>query len=645
MHSVLCRFRKLGYGFAAETKAFPVGLPGALCSIVDFFRNTVHASRQELSGSESGCRKERMVRHPSSRDFQSFRIAQAGQLKAGLFTSCVFVEFIILNSAVMLYFQDLHLEALVWLSSASLMVVVTFVYNTFAARSGITEDNVRSFLAGHIAVTCATGLVWSANAIFLFDPSSEFRVFIGTLITFSITLGGMLPGAVFRPAFVALAVCTLLPFGTYILATAGWPYKAVGIGSFVYFAFGMLTSARSESNSREALSAETTKKLMAEVVSQKETIQKVHEEKTRFLAATSHDLSQPLHAQGYFLQMLRDKLTDPEALDLLTRIENSWRGQVELLRGLVEINRLDSGSVVPDRRIMRIKPEFEALVAEFDALTTAKSISLTADIDDVQAITDPVLLTRIVRNLLSNAIKYTPSGGAVSLIVRHRDGLARIEVADNGPGIPEDKREAVFEEYVQLQGRGVSEASGFGLGLSIVKRLSRLLEIDLQLESETGKGSLFRLTLSARPASAAPETQSDPVLGRFQDAPLVVLVDDQPSVLAAMGGLLTQWGCQVVSATNPADALNLLGEMSANPKLLIVDKRLGDGENGVALIQTLRDEVNEDTPALLMSGDLAGEENLALPPDVLFLKKPVEPARLQRVLHQVLAANTDQVSV
>ncbi|MHA7772356.1 hybrid sensor histidine kinase/response regulator [Roseibium sp. M-1] len=577
-----------------------------------------------------------MLKRSDTPDQLSFLIAQARQLKAGVLTSCLFVEIIIANSAVMLFFQDLKTEAAIWFGSASFMVLVTFAYNSQAAKSGIKSANVQAFLKGHIAVTCVTGLLWSANAIYLFDPASDFRVFISTLIVFSITLGGMLPGAVYRPAFVALAICCLLPFGTYVLATADWPYRAIGIGSFVYFAFGMVTSARSEENSREASSAETTKALMAEVVTQKDTIQKIHEEKTRFLAATSHDLSQPLHAQGYFLHLLRDKLQDPEALKLLERIENSWRGQVELLRGLVEINRLDSGSVVPDLTVFRCKPELEALAAEFDALTTAKSISLTTDIQNIQAITDPVLLTRIVRNLLSNAIKYTPAGGAVSLMVRHDTGIATIEVADNGPGIPKVKQEAIFEEYVQLQNRSPDTASGFGLGLSIVRRLAQLLDVGVSVHSEPGKGSVFRLTFKASPVTDTVLQKPAEVLEKFAHAPLVVLVDDQAAVLSGMGGLLTLWGCQVISATSSKEALHLLGETSANPSLLIVDKRLGDGESGLALIQALRDEVNDDTPALLMSGDLGGEENLALPAGVTFLKKPIEPARLRRILERTV---------
>lgn len=577
-----------------------------------------------------------MLKRSETPDQLSFLIAQAQQLKAGVITSCLFVEIIIANSAVMLFFQNLKFEAAVWFGTASFLVLVTYVYNTQAAKSGIRADNVRTFLQGHIAVTCLTGLTWSVNAIYLFDPASDFRVFIGTLIVFSITLGGMLPGAVYRPAFVALAICCLLPFGTYVLATADWPYRAVGIGSFVYFAFGMITSARSESNSREASSAETTKALMAEVVSQKDTIQKIHEEKTRFLAATSHDLSQPLHAQGYFLHLLRDKLTDPDALDLLVRIENSWRGQVELLRGLVEINRLDSGSVIPDLKVFVLKPDFEALAAEFDALTTAKSISLTTDIDNVQAITDPVLLTRIVRNLLSNAIKYTQTGGAVSLIVRHAGGIATIEVADNGPGIPADKQDAIFDEYVQLQDRGSETASGFGLGLSIVRRLAQLLDVGVSLVSEPGKGSTFRLSLKAAPATIPASPASSAGSEKFEGAPLVVLVDDQAAVLSGMGGLLTLWGCQVISATGSREAIRLLSETATDPCLFIVDKRLGEGESGVDLILALRDEVNEETPALLMSGDLGGEENLTLPAGVIFLKKPVEPARLRQVLEKTL---------
>ncbi|WP_417683879.1 ATP-binding protein [Roseibium sp.] len=575
------------------------------------------------------------MRHNGS-DHRLFRVAQARQLKSGSVMSCLFVEIIVANIAVMMFFQDLATEAAVWFASASAMVMVTYLYNSQAARSGITEANAERFLRGHVAVTCVTGFLWCAHATYLFDPVSDFRVFISTLIVFSITLGGMLPGAVYRPAFIALAICSLLPFGAFVLATSDWPYRAVGVGTFVYFAFGLITSARSENNSREAASATTTKALMTEIVAEKDTIQKIHEEKTRFLAATSHDLSQPLHAQGYFLHLLRDKLTDPEALELLGRIENSWRGQVEMLQGLVEINRLDSGSVVPEFKNLRLKPAFEAVAAEFDALTTAKSISLRTDLDDVEVVTDPVLLMRVVRNLLSNAIKYTQAGGDVSLTVRLSGSQARIEVADNGPGIPVEKQQTVFEEYVQLQDRGIENASGFGLGLSIVRRLSELLGFEVSLVSERGRGSSFAFSLQATRVSGhnPPDLPDAPAV--LSGAPLIVLVDDQPSVLLGMGNLLTSWGCQVISATNPAEALTLLGENLSDPALLVVDKRLGGGESGLALIQALREEVNDDTPALLMSGDLGGEEDMRLPPGVMFLRKPVEPTRLRKILETTL---------
>lgn len=567
-------------------------------------------------------------------DFVEFRQEQARLLKAHVVSSCLFVLFIAWNAAAMLALAGYPGDAFLWAIISAVMILLTFAYARLAAPAGITAANVFFYLRGHIIVTCLTGAVWSGFAIYLFDPASEFRIFISVLLVLSITLGGMLPSSAYRPGYVGLAVCTLVPFGLYVLAMAPWPMRLLGLGTLVYFAFGMITSARAEFNTREAISGRRTQDLMAQVVEQNETIQKVHEEKTRFLAATSHDLSQPLHAQGYFIQVLREKLSEPSALDLLNKIENSWRSQIELIEGLVEINRLDSGSVVPQAKTVLLQDELPPLLGEFAPMVSQKGIHLNSDIADMAVITDPVLFMRIVRNLVSNAVKYTHDGGRVDLLVRQDGPSARIEINDNGPGMEPEDHARVFDEYVRLE-NDLTSAGGLGLGLSIVRRLSRLLELELSFSSQPGQGTSFTIILPGEPASRQARKATDRPPLVLASSPLVVLVDDDKSIRAAMSELLSLWGCQVLAAGSVAEIMTVLDQTEQTPKLLIVDWQLGCDADGLELIGKLREEVNEETPAILMSAATFPADIINKYDTVRFLAKPVEPQFIRKILNEI----------
>tara|TARA_R110000850_G_scaffold100377_13_gene207906 strand:- start:383 stop:2116 length:1734 start_codon:yes stop_codon:yes gene_type:complete len=567
-------------------------------------------------------------------DFIEFRQEQARLLKGHAVSSCMFVLFIAWNAAAMLALAGYPGDALLWAIASAIMILLTYSYARLAAPAGITAANVFSYLRGHIIVTCLTGAVWSGFAIYLFDPASEFRIFISVLLVLSITLGGMLPSSAYRPGYVGLAVCTLVPFGLYVLAMAPWPMRLLGLGTLVYFAFGMFTSARAEFNTREAISGRRTQDLMAQVVEQNETIQKVHEEKTRFLAATSHDLSQPLHAQGYFIQVLREKLSEPSALEFLAKIENSWRSQIELIEGLVEINRLDSGSVVPQAKAVLLQDELPALLDEFTPIASQKGIHFNSDVADIAVITDPVLFMRIVRNLVSNAIKYTHKGGRVDLVVRQDCSNARIEINDNGPGMEQEDHARVFDEYVRLE-RDLTTASGLGLGLSIVRRLSRLLELELSFSSRPGHGTSFNLVLPGEPAIRKALKANEQPQQALRGSPLVVLVDDDKSIRAAMTELLSLWGCQVLASGSAEEIMTILGQTDQSPTLLIVDWKLGYDADGLNLIESLRQEVNEETPAILMSATVFPSEMIDEHDTIRFLSKPVEPQVIRQILHSV----------
>jgi signal transduction histidine kinase/CheY-like chemotaxis protein len=567
------------------------------------------------------------------------RIAQAERLKERIVGASIFVESVILYIAAMLMLGDYVLNAVIWLTLSTIMVAITYIYAKFRARGGITRENVDNYLFGHVILSSFTGFVWGGLAIYFVDWDSAFSLFIASSIVCTIVLAGMMPGATYRPGFIGLATCMLIPFGIYILIYAQGPFQLAGFGVILLYVFGMISSMQAQRNSNDGIAARQFQELNSKIRTQNDIIRQANAEKTRFLAATSHDFSQPLHAQGYFIQALSKKVKGAEQVDLLKKIEASWKHQKRLLQGLVEINQLDSGTIVPKLKPVNVKATLKSMLDDFEVVADDSGIRFTSDLCEASVQTDPLLLTRIVQNLLSNSFRYTPSGGEVQLVSKTNDEIVEIRVVDNGPGIPDDQQSRIFDEYVQLENTASEgQRSGLGLGLSIVKRLSELLNIDLNLESELGRGTIFSLVLPVY-TGPMPETVINNGNDQIQEQKLIVLVDDEEIILQSMSTMISGWGYDLLVASDPDDALNQLAEIEANPDLLIIDKRLGHGRNGIDLIGALREETNSDIPAILMSGDLTTKVSDIPLARVRFMGKPIEPDDL----HDVMTEMTEQI--
>jgi signal transduction histidine kinase/ActR/RegA family two-component response regulator len=572
------------------------------------------------------------------------RIEQARQLKDRIVQSCMFVEMVILYIFIMLFLGGYQTDAYVWFFSASLMVAATFIYSKLMARSGITKENVNRYLIGHVVLSSLTGAIWGVLAMYFVDWDSAFSLFVASTIVCMVVLGGMMPGAAYRPGFIGLATFMLIPFAIYVVLFAQGSFRLAGFGILILYVFGMVSNLQAQRNSHDGMYARQLSDLNSKIRQQNEVIRKVNEEKTRFLAATSHDFSQPLHAQGYFIQSLGAMLKDEAQMALLEKIETSWRHQKRLLQGLVEINRLDSGTIIPKKRSIDLKSRMQDLVDEFEESAANKSIEFKTDISAVNVNTDPLLLSRIVQNLISNAIRYTPEGGLVSLVVSviisDDQEFAEIKVSDNGAGIPKDQHNRIFEEYVQIHETSPDQEIGMGLGLSIVKRLSELLDLDLSLESARDKGTRFTLTIPTDKNTIPEETKTIKSQGNeaSKAAPLIILVDDEKAIRQSMSVLLSDWGYQLITAEGPSEAIELLSGTDVTPALLIIDKRLANGQSGIDLIRDLREEVNQETPAILMSGDLKTKLEDIGEPINHFLSKPIEPDHIRRVIAETLTA-------
>ncbi|WP_404325939.1 hybrid sensor histidine kinase/response regulator [Cobetia sp. UIB-001] len=381
-----------------------------------------------------------------------------------------------------------------------------------------------------------------------------------------------------------------------------------------------------------------------------------NQSKTRFLAAISHDLLQPLNAARLFASALEEQLarlalddsvpgdaiSDVTPGELVARLGRSLADVESLLGTLVDISRLDAGVLTADVAVFPVRELLDVLAEEYRQLGAARGLELHYVASHLSIESDLQLLARVVRNFLSNALRHVPDGstrGRVLLGCRRRGDWLEITVADNGPGIAEHQREVVFQEFRRLAPRQDNEQRGLGLGLAIVKRITGLLEHPLSLTSTPGRGAAFAVRVPIRqPASVVSPAADASSTGQPCASPLaqplldtvIWVVEDDREVCAGMQSLLGGWGASVHCAD---DAEVLLQQAVAAPQVLIVDHQLGEGQpDGLKQAQRLRQRW-PGLPVVVISADHSAPlKARARALGFGFLLKPVKPLRLRQLL-------------
>ncbi len=365
-------------------------------------------------------------------------------------------------------------------------------------------------------------------------------------------------------------------------------------------------------------------------------------DKTRFLAAASHDILQPLNAARLYATALVERDLTEDELNIASRIDTSLTSVEEILKTLVDISRMDSGRLEPEMGAVEIQNLFDSLKVEFDPVAREAGLDLQFVPSTLWVHSDGKLLRRILQNLIANAIKYTPQGRVLTG-VRRRDGRGSIEVLDTGLGIPEEKHELVFQEFLRLDPRA-TQARGLGLGLSIVERISRILEHPIGVHSKVGIGSRFTIGVEqAQPADVVPLVPEVLASRRELDAALVVCIDNEPEVLAGMHTLLVGWGCGVIAARGIDEAVAALdgdlgdrekASLPSVPTIIVADYHLDSG-TGVDAIMAIRTHVNADVPGVIITADHSPEVQRQLRDlEFTLLRKPLKAAALRAVLMQ-----------
>ena len=355
--------------------------------------------------------------------------------------------------------------------------------------------------------------------------------------------------------------------------------------------------------------------------------------RSRFVAAASHDLLQPLSAAKLFISSIDDAAIDPSAHEALQKAQNALVSVEGILDALLDISKLESGRASLSVGQVRLGPLLRQLQEEFTAIAAAKGLRLSVRPVDAVVVSDPNYLRRILQNLIGNAIRYT-ARGRVLVGARERGGMIRLEVWDTGPGIPEEEQDNIFKEFHRLNARA-SASEGMGLGLAIVERACALLGHPLGLASQLGKGTCFMLQVplstAADPLAPRPSPRGPQPKMQLQDK-IGFLVENDEDLRRAMSLLLEKWGISVLDAGSGEEALGLIEELGILPDFFLVDHQLGDGMTGVEFIGEIRTR-HGDVPARLITANRSAEVRaLAQAAGIEMLMKPIDPRALEQFL-------------
>lgn len=378
--------------------------------------------------------------------------------------------------------------------------------------------------------------------------------------------------------------------------------------------------------------------LLDDVRSQKQRAEHANIEKSRFLAATSHDLRQPLHALDLFLDALDLQLVSEGNRELLGKARLSSQALGELLNALLDISRFDAGAVQADLSHFDLGSVVSSVVSAFDREAGSRGIEIKTELVDVIVFTDAVLLARMIRNLLSNAVKHNRQCKIIVRTVITGDGVI-MEVTDTGKGIAKEELSNIFSEFYQLENPNRDRSQGLGLGLAIVSRLSTLLDIPVSVDSELGCGSTFSLRLMVDEGDIS-QINTPPELNRIDlTGVFIVVIDDEYIVRDAVRAMLRSWNCEVLSAESCSSMLTeLTDEGYPVPELIISDYRLAEDRNGFDAIKRLRGHYQQQIPAIIMTGDSSNKIiELAEQSDCRVMLKPVGGDRLREAIEIELA--------
>lgn len=553
----------------------------------------------------------------------------ADQVKQTTFAGCILITLV---GAFIWSAFPTH-QVLGWMLVGYLIAIPRFLIIAWMEKK-LSPDDPRSSLEWVIGIALfISGLHWG-TAGWLFLDTNDVQYF-------ALVCGGILGViasslAIFstRPLICALFAITVFSIVTLKFALIGnWGLVVMCLVVLPPYTLLSRTLGRriEKSITQDFRNAE----LLEEVRSAKDAAEIASREKSLFMTATSHDLRQPLHAQSMLLQILSSRAKDTEFGQIVERMMISNDALIALFNALLEVSQLDAGTIDVRESHHSLLEVASSVVGEFQESANHKGLKMTLNGGDHVIYSDPILLMRILRNLVSNAIKFTPEG-SVTLEMCKEGSLVKISVCDTGIGIPEKDQNTIFSEYTQLGNKARDRSKGIGLGLALVRRMCELLEHDLWVKSETGEGSCFHIAVPAGNAEFIVKLDKDPVLDVIQNLDIMI-IDDEQQILEAMSTLFSDWGCRARTFLSLDEAQSAVLNLHYRPDLIITDYRLNEQSNGMNVISQLRQILDEDVPAIIISGDTDSQLLETIQNEGFYLlHKPVNISKLRKVISSLI---------
>lgn len=531
-----------------------------------------------------------------------------------------------------------------WVFAVCAVAAIRLFHTHHWRKIELNSSNVHSSARQFAFFSGLSGLLWGIFG----SVSASQNIPLLSVMT-SMVLTGMVASATatlshFRLAYLAFIIPMLLPTAIALFLFAKPLYFWIALLMVFYLLVSYMFAQDIRSTIIESITlrfannelVESLQEEKAVAVSSMKISANANFAKSRFLAAASHDLRQPLCALRLYTAALQRLDKNDKQTEIAKNIDTSVVALEELFDSLLDISKLEAGTLEVEKQSFYLNVVIDRIVVDFNAVAEKKGILLDIKTDPYVVHSDPQLLERLLRNLVSNAVRYTDEGSVQLKTVAFGDFVC-IEVRDTGCGISKADQSQIFDEFVQLNNPARDRTKGIGLGLSIVKRLSELMDIPVKVDSTLNKGSIFSIGVplgnEIHPIRLKPEsTHQDRYLGGL----FVLVVDDEIAIQNAMSSLLTKWDCEVLIAGSADEAFEALVDFDKPPEVAIVDLRLRSGESGLQVINTIQNAFDDPIPSLILTGDIAAERLLEVQAsEIPIMHKPCDVYGLYDFLHNI----------
>jgi two-component system, sensor histidine kinase len=490
------------------------------------------------------------------------------------------------------------------------------------------------------STTILSGLMWGLAGILFYVPENGTYGAFLLVVLLGIGAGATTFLSPHLPTFISYFSALMVPLIVRVFMVGDLPNMILSGMMVIYLmVFILLARNVNEIYLESILLRFDNLELVDKLTQDKETAEKANLAKSKFLAAASHDLRQPLHALTLLSGALVERTESEENRNIVEKIRAAVLALENLFNALLDISKLDSGVMQPCIEEFSISKVFQRIDNDHRPEAELKGLVFkTGDCANITVLSDSILLERMLRNFVTNAVRYTETG-SVSLECHETGKYVNIIVRDTGIGIPQEMQEKIFDEYFQLDNKGEGRSKGLGLGLAIVARIARMLNHEVLLKSTAGHGSVFRVRVprGEGQVALAEKARQTEIVVQHQDLQdlKVLLIDDELAFLDALNVLLSGWNCEVMLAGSVEEARIAMWSHDVEPDAIIADYRLRDNVGGPDAIKAIEAIVGHKVPAILITGDLEVTASQVEQDGYRILYKPVQPARLRAFLKHV----------